>query len=171
MSQRTIPVISSLPELTQWQAGLRGGLKIAVAPPVVANLRVSTKQGGNFLEWSPITGAHGYRVEVSEDGDFSTILTSINLVGNQAVTWFDTVGTSSGTAPTKRYYRVSATSGTVRNPQSTQGKPSGVVGASAIAPNDVVTAPATSVDTINYDALNKNSGTGPYASLEGPSGV
>jgi hypothetical protein len=98
MAQNTIPVISSIPALAQWQAGLRQTLKIAAAPPVPANFTIISKQGGNYLQWAKMRDADGYQVEVSENGDFAAVLTNVQLPGNDSVTYFDTVPTSGNTS-------------------------------------------------------------------------
>lgn len=162
MAQNTIPVISTIPALAQWQAGLRQTLKTAIAPPVVANFSVASKQGGNYLTWAVMKAADGYQVEISSAGDFSTLLTSIQLPGNSSTAYFDTVPTSAGGAPAIRYYRVRATAGTTKAPQSVLGKPTSVLSSTAIAPNDTVTASTSKVDTSNLDKLNVGSSGGNY---------
>jgi hypothetical protein len=162
MPQRTIPVIASLPQLAQWQTGIRAGLKIVVAPPVPANFTLVTKQGGNYLQWAATKGADGYLVEVASAGDFSNIFTSHLLKGQQSVAYFDTAPTATGTAPATRYYRVSGTGGTVTKPQSITGRPSAVLSGKAIAPNDTVTGSTSARDNSNYDALNVAAGRGRY---------
>ena len=162
MPQRTIPVISSLPQLAQWQASIRGNLKQPVPPPVPANVAVASRQGGNYITWSAVTGADGYRIHVSETGDFSVVLTVFSLPSQQSTAYFDTVPTSKGAAPVTRYYRVNATAGTQSQPQSVQGKSSGTVSSKAISPNDTATNPTTVLDNSNYDALNKGSSKGRY---------
>lgn len=165
MAQNTIPVISSIPALAQWQAGLRQTLKIAAAPPVPANFTIISKQGGNYLQWAKMRDADGYQVEVSENGDFAAVLTNVQLPGNDSVTYFDTVPTSGGGAPTIRYYRVRATSGTVKSPQTVFGKSTATLSSTAIAPNDTVTAPTTAIDVSDLDNLNRNAGTGDYRNI------
>lgn len=168
MAQRTIPVISSIPQLLQWQAGLRATLKVPAATPVPANFAIASKQGGNYLTWAQINGADGYEVEISTDGNFETVLQRVLLPGVTATAYFDTVPTDSGTTPTKRYYRVRSTSGTKKAPQSVFGRPTSVLGSTAIAPNDNVTASTSAVDASNRDNFNVNSGTGDYRLLSLP---
>lgn len=163
--QRTIPVITTAPGLAQWQAGLRQTLLSPVSPPIPANFVVASKQGGNYLTWSAVKGADGYQVEVSSAGDFSTILTAHLLPGNAATAHFDTVPTSSGVAPAIRYYRVKATAGTIKNPQSITGKPTSVLSSTAISPNDTATASVTGRDVSDRDKLNVKSGNGNYFDL------
>jgi len=166
MAQNTIPTITAIPGLAQWQAGLRQTLFSPTSPPIPANFAVASKQGGNYLTWSAVKGADGYQVQVSANGDFATILTAYLLPGNNANAYFDTVPTAAGAAPTIRYYRVAATAGTVKNPQSVLGKPTSVLSSTAIAPNDTVTASVTGRDLSNRDSLNAKSGNGNYIDLE-----
>lgn len=165
MAQRTIPTIASLPQLAQWQAGLRQTIKQIASPPIPANVSVTSKQGGNYITWAAMTGADGYQVQISEDGDFAKLLSVVQLPSAQAIAYFDSVPTSGGAAPKKRYYRVAATSGTIANPQSTVGKPSSTVSATAISPNDTVTVPATSRDLSDYDRANAGSSNGDYRGI------
>jgi len=165
MAQSTIPTITTIPGLAQWQAGLRQTLFSPTSPPIPANFAVASKQGGNYLTWSAVKGADGYQVEISSTGDFSVLLTAHLLPGNNANAHFDTVPTSTGTAPTVRYYRVRATAGTVKNPQNVLGKPTSVLSSTAIAPNDTATASVTGTDLSNRDALNAKSGNGNYRDL------
>lgn len=162
MAQRTIPVISNIPQLAQWQAGLRGTLKSPNAPKVVANFNVVSKQGGNYLSWAQSKEADGYIVEISENGDFAVTLSKVQLPGNDATTYFDTVPTANGATPVKRFYRVRATSGTIKLPQTVFGKPTAVLSSTAISPDDTVTAPTTVLDTSDRDVLNVGSGRGDY---------
>jgi hypothetical protein len=166
VAQNTIPTITTIPGLSQWQAGLRQTLFSPTSPPIPANFAVASKQGGNYLTWATVKGADGYRVQVSTDGNFATILTAFLLPGNTATAYFDTVPTATGTAPAVRYYRVAATAGTVKNPQSTVGKPTSVLSSTAIAPNDTATASVAASDLSNRDALNAKSGNGNYIDLE-----
>lgn len=167
MAQNTIPVISNIPQLAQWQSALRQTLKIPTAPSIPANLAAASKQGGNYLTWSAVTGADGYQIEVSENGDFATVLNTVLLPGQQSTAFFDTVPTSAGAAPATRYYRVRATAGTVRSPQTVKGRTSSTVSSTAIAPNDTVTASTTTRDLSNYDSLNASSSIGDYRVLPG----
>lgn len=162
MSQRTIPTISNIPQLAQWQTGLRANLKIPTSPPVPANLTISSKQGGNYLTWSKMKGADGYELDVSTDGNFATVLTTISLTGSQNIAYFDSVPTNGGATPAKRYYRLRCTAGTVARPQITKGKNSSVVSATAISPDDKVTVSSTSRDLSDYDKFNTKSGNGGY---------
>lgn len=167
MAQNTIPIITNIPQLAQWQSALRQTLIAPVAPPIPANFTVASKQGGNYLQWAAVKGADGYVVEVSSNGDFSVLLTAHKLPGNDAVTHFDAVPTSSGAAPSARYYRVRGTSGTQKNPQSVVGRPTAVLTATAIAPNDAATASTSIRDTSNLDKLNVGAGSGSYRSVGG----
>jgi hypothetical protein len=149
-----IPVISNLnnPQQQQaWQRALNRAVKkpLTCAPP--SNFTVTSKQGGNYLQWAamrrPGNEADGYRVEISTTGDFSTGVTSVTLKGNANTAYFDNVPTAQGATPAKRFYRVSATTGTQSEPQSVVGKPSGVIASTAISPDDKVTASQSAVDT------------------------
>ncbi len=109
-----------------------------------------------------MSDADGYEVQVSEDGNFATVLNVVGIATQKSTTYFDTVPVANGGTPAKRFYRVNSTAGTDNQRHSVRGKPSATVSATAIAPNDIATAPATTTDTSNYDLLNANAGTGDY---------
>lgn len=162
MAQRTIPVISTIPQLIQWQQNLKQNLIVPLPAPVPANFTVKSQQGGNYLSWTQMKGADGYEIDKSVTGDFATVLQTISITGGQNVAFFDPIQTASGATPTKYYYRIRSTAGTSTQPQISKGKSSAVISATAIAPNDTVTAPATIIDTSNYDKQNTNSSAGDY---------
>lgn len=162
MAMNTIPTISTLPGLDLWKANLRNTLRVPAAAPIPANVTIASKQGGNYITWSAMNSADGYRVDVSETGDFSVLLTSVMLTGNQATAYFDSVPTSAGGAPKKRYYQVRSTAGTIQNPHTVVGKPSASVNSTAIAPNDTVTASTTVRDVSDRDRLVVSSADGNY---------
>jgi len=162
LAQRTIPTISTIPQLAQWQAGLRANIMRVLAPPVPANLSVTSKQGGNYVTWSTVKGADGFELDVSENGDMSNVLSTVALPSSQNTAYFDTVPVQGGSTPKTRYYRVRATAGTVQNPHNVKGVSSSVVSSTAIAPNDTVTASVTTTDNSNRDKINIGAGGGAY---------
>lgn len=157
-----LPVISTLPGMEQYRQVLNEALKSPAVPKVPWNFTVVSRQGGNYLTWQQVAGADGYIVSVSLNGDFSTKITAVPLMGAQNTAYFDTVPTSGGAAPAKRYYKVNATSGTATLPQSVQGIATGVVSSTAIAPNDTTTAPTSKSDTTTTDSRQSNTRTGSY---------
>ena len=162
MPIRTIPTISSLPELQQWRRALKGTIKKVAAPGIPRNFSVVSKQGGNYLTWAVTSGADGYEVDISTTGDFSTGITTVSLNSPDQVAYFDSVPTSGGAAPALRYYRVRATSGTITEPHSVKGGNSGVLSSTAIAPNDTTTTSTTGTDQYTSDEANAGSGRGKY---------
>lgn len=157
-----IPTINSLPGLELWRKALNDRITTVLTPKVPWNFKVSNKQGGNYLTWDVVKGADGYIVSISLTGDFSTGVDEHKLPGNQAISFFDSAPTSGGAAPAIRYYTVTATAGTVSNPQSVRGIASGVISSTAIAPNDTVTASATKLDTTTTDAIQARTASGSY---------
>lgn len=156
---QTIPVITDIPGLVQWRNAVTPALAGIQTPKIPWNFTVSNKQGGNYLTWQPVKGADGYIVDISTTGDFTVGaagVTSETLKGNANVAYFDSVPTSGGTAPGKRYYRVKATSGTTTKPQVMVGNPTAVLSSTAIAPNDTTTVSTTSRDTTTTDQKQVN---------------
>jgi hypothetical protein len=157
-----IPIINIVPGLTQWRQVLNKSVKSVPSPKVPWNFQVANKQGGNYLTWQTVSGADGYIVEISTNGDFSTGVDAKQLPGNNNISYFDTVPTSSGASPAIRYYRVRATAGTTNQPQSVQGNASGAISSTAIAPNDSTTASTTTTDTTTTDGIQANTRKGVY---------
>lgn len=157
-----IPIINTLPGLQQWQQALQSATKGVLTPRIPWNFTVTSKQGGNYLTWQSVSGADGYIVDISQNGDFSTGIISINLPGNNNTAYFDTVPTAAGATPAIRYYRVRATAGTVQQPQSVQGLTTGVISSTAIPPNNTTTASTTTMDTTTNDQTQTGTQTGPY---------
>jgi hypothetical protein len=162
MAVRTIPTISSLPELAQWRHALKNSIKSVAAPMIPWNFQVTSKQGGNFLTWTSVKGADGYEVDVSTTGDFSTNITTIPLRSSVQTSYFDSVPTAQGGAPATRWYQVRATSGTVSQPHSVKGLNSGVISSNAIAPNDTTTASTTGSDGTTNDGGQSRTRGGRY---------
>lgn len=150
---KSIPTISSIPELQQWRQAVKSSLVKIPVPKIPWNFSVVSKQGGNYLSWQVVKGADGYIVDVSPTGDFSsaTVFSSVKLRGNQNITYFHTVPTVQGAAPVKQFYRVRATSGSTQQPQAVEGLNSGVISSTAIAPNDTTTASSTGRDNATTD--------------------
>lgn len=159
---QTVAVISNLPGLEQWRQALNTVVKGVLAPRIPWNFQVTNKQGGNYLTWQEVSGADGYVVEVSTNGDFSTGTTQVKLHGNANVAYFDSVPTSGGVSPAIRYYRIWATAGTTTEPQSVNGLPTGVISSTAIAPNDTTTTSTTGSDTTTTDRSQSGTRTGNY---------
>lgn len=162
MAQRTIPVITSIPELTQWRTALKKKIKKVVAPAVPWNFQVVSKQGGNYLTWAAVTDADGYEVDISTSGDFVSDVVTVSLTSPSQTAYFDSTPTSNGATPAARSYRVRATAGTITEPHSVKGINSGAVRSTAIAPNDTVTAPTTTADTTTTDRTQAGSSRGNY---------
>jgi hypothetical protein len=149
-----IPTISNLSDPVQqavWQRALTKATKPPVTPPVPLNFMVTSKQGGNYLTWLAMkqagNAADGYILEISTNGDFSAGAQTVILKGAENTAYFDTVPTAQGATPQTRYYRVHCTAGTIAQPQSVTGRPTGVISSTAISPNDTTTAPTSNVDT------------------------
>lgn len=161
MSQ-SLPIITGIPGIQQWQQVLKTVNASPQTPKIPWQFKVKNQQGGNYLTWQAVTGADGYIVDISANGDFSTTLSSKNLLGNNNITLFDSIPTSNGATPAIRYYRVRATAGTVSQPQSVSGLPTGVLSSTAIAPNDTTTSPTTSSDSTTSDRHQAGTGSGNY---------
>lgn len=161
MANRGIPVINNLPEFQQWRNALKDSSTSVPTPKAPWNLTVSSQQGGNYVTWQVVTGADGYILNVSTDGNFNPNnpnLTSIRLPGGQNISRFDSTPTAQGATPAKRYYQVAATAGTTNNPQSVVGPFTTVVSQTAIPPNNVVTASTTNRDLGTTDKIQSSAG-------------
>lgn len=161
MSQ-SLPIITGIPGVQQWQQILKTVNSSPQTPKIPWQFTVKNQQGGNYLTWQVVAGADGYVVDISTNGDFSVVLSSINLPGINNITYFDTAPTANGVAPTVRYYRVRATAGTTNQPQSVLGLTTGVVSSTAIAPNDTTTTPSAKLDTTTTDTHQAGTGSGNY---------
>lgn len=154
MAQSYLPTITNMAQLQQvlntWQQGLKRTLKRVQVPTIPWNFTVTTKQGGNLMNWAQVTGADGYEILISADGTFTDTVV-VRLSNNIQTSYFDTVATASGVAPSKRYYKIHATAGTIAAPQSVVGKDSQPISATAIAPNDTVTGSSSTTDTSTDD--------------------
>lgn len=158
-----IPVISTLPELQLWRASLKNTLRKVAAPTIPWNFQGVTKQGGNYLTWTPVKGADGYEIDIATSADFSALIQLKTFNSQTDAAYFDSVPTQTGAAPAARYYRIRATSGTIAQPHSIKGRSSGAVGPLvAIAPNDTTTASSSSGDNSTSDKSNTGGGRGRY---------
>jgi hypothetical protein len=160
-----LPPVPSISGLEQWRQQLKLSAPIPSTPKIPWNFTVVTKQGGNYLTWQTVNGADGYIVDVSLNGDFSTGVTSVTLMGNANTAYFDSVPTAKGLPPPIRYYRVRATAGTSTNPQSVEGLNTSVLSAHAIAPNDTVTNSVSVTDSGTSDSSQTQAGRGNYHRL------
>lgn len=161
----SLPVITDqsqlVPMLNNWNKQLSSLAKKPPAPRVPWNFSVVNKQGGNYLTWQGVKEADGYMVDISTNGDFSTGVQTVPLLGQTNTAYFDNVPTSGGATPALRYYRVRATAGTSSNPQAVSGKATQVISSTAIAPNDTVTASTTKLDTTTTQGTSAG-GRGSY---------
>ena len=125
----SLPNISNLqqllPSLKIWQQRLNRTIQKPQAPRAPFNLKASSMTGATavLLEWEPVRGADGYIVYSSDVGDFSDGRVAKVQANPMATTWTDNLVIAGKT----RFYRVSATSGTIANPRSVVGNPSVVV--------------------------------------------
>jgi len=73
---------------------------------------------GILLSWELVKGADGYKIYFSDNGDFSSHSQLLIQITNVAQTnYFDNIGVTGQ----KRWYRISATTGTANAPQSVEG--------------------------------------------------
>lgn len=150
-----IPVITTeeglLERLNQWQRELKGLSKKVFTPKIPWNFTVVSKQGGNQLSWAEVDEGDGYIIEYSTSEDFTSPVT-ILIADKTQTQYFDQVATSGGVAPARRCYRMYATAGSDVKPQSVKGNYTQIVCATAIAPNDTVTASTTVADNGTSDS-------------------
>jgi|SRR6516164_5261516 hypothetical protein len=128
-NSNSLPTITTLeqllPAIKVWQQKLNTVLEKGrvLRPPF--NLRASSVTGARaiLLEWEVVPGADGYEISVSSNGDFSDEQVLQVQTSPLATSYVHSLSASGIT----QYYRVSATSGTVANPQSVIGAPSAPV--------------------------------------------
>lgn len=147
---------SAIPYLKIWQQRLNPLLNVAlpVRCPFNFNVTGATGTSGLTLNWESVKGADGYRIYFSTTGDFSSS-TLLTVITNAAQTsFYDNMGASG----VKRWYRISATSGTVTAPQSFESVLSAPISASS------GTAGTT------YDNTSSTSGGGGWSTGGGSGG-
>ena len=130
----SLPTISRqqdvLPGLKLWQQRLNGVVKRIVRLRAVFNFKATTSTAlanSVFLEWEPLKDADGYIIERSDSGDFSVPVRLPLIKGGNAASFLDNVGATGLT----KFYRIIATSGTVREPHAVEGIPSAVISATS----------------------------------------
>lgn len=161
-SLRSLPLINNQSSLMQtlatWRKHIGKNLQRPPAPAIPWNFSVTNARGGNQLNWSTVPRSDGFEILRSDNGDFSggpgSNLTLIAVRDALATKYFDPLGGP----PTKKWYKIRATSGTHDAPHSISGNATGIVTHTSIDSNDTTTVPSIKRDTTTTQNSQKKSG-------------
>jgi hypothetical protein len=150
----SLPAINSLqellPALKLWQQTLNTVINNPVPPRPPFNFHANGNAAGATgvtLNWEVVSGADGYDIQSSPNGDFSNASIIASLTSPAATSWFDSTAVTS----VKRYYRIRSTIGTNNSPHTIKGQWSAPIFNSSGS------------GTIVYDQVSGASGTGNWS--------
>lgn len=111
-----LPTITSpqqlLGGLKQWQQQLNPAVSLPPEPRAPFNLRISSGTATNSLSWEKVSGAQGYEVQVSQNGDFTSAPIITTPSDSSATSHVDPTIVNG----VKRWYRIRTTTGTANQP-------------------------------------------------------
>ncbi len=146
--------------IKKWQTKLNPLVKQAKTPVAPFNFAASRQRGGILLTWAVVKGADGYEILRSDDGNFGSALTIPVRNGSQTSYFDELGGTTGGTGPITKWYKIRATTGAFSSPASVKGVLSGAVTTSSIDPTDTATASTTTFDGATSDGTRSAASRG-----------
>jgi hypothetical protein len=114
--------------LRQWRSPLNQLLKKNLVLPAPYNFRASVPAAtptSILLEWLSDGRADGYEIQRSDSGDFNSGFVTVIVDDGVQEAYLDNVGAAALT----KYYRIRATTGTIKAPHATRGIESAVISA------------------------------------------
>lgn len=123
MSSNSLPAITSmeqlLPALQIWRQTIQPAISTPSPPRSPFNFRATSGSGsvGIVLNWDLVSGADGYIIQTSPNGDFSNATTLAQISNGAQTSFFDNTPATG----TKKYYKIASTAGTISQPQSVTG--------------------------------------------------